>query len=101
MPSEIIHEIIVMSGDPEKPQSFRTCTWGYYFDKENAAECIENNWTDISELGYYQYAVLTAKGEGPLAIGQALQWYEFQWEGRKFRGAIKIAMPAMYDRFFF
>ena len=79
-----IFTMTVVSGDPEAPldqneKRLRCRCWGYYFSRKTAAEAIEGNWTDMSELGYYRYGVLGSLGEGPLPSQKELQWYEFVW----------------------
>jgi hypothetical protein len=108
----VVYTIHVLSGDPEnriKDFSFRSRNWGFYFKQEDAAHVIEHNETDISELDYYHYAVLSAKGEGPLAIAETIQWYEFVWAShldpsillRLFLEARKIDCPEQYKNLVF
>jgi hypothetical protein len=91
---KVVYTITVFSGDPTK---FRIRDWGYYFKQEDAARVIEDNETDISELDYYHFALLAAKGEGPAAIGEPIQWYEFKWNGDTFLRADKVECPEIYD----
>ena len=117
MPKKI-YTISVINGDPHAderpgPSRFRVRCWGYYFNQKDAAHVIEHNETDISELCYYQYGLLAKLGEGPLAIADELQWYEFIWnfdtEPRAFDGmkvpefveARKIERPKMYEGYAF
>lgn len=86
----------------------RSRCWGYYFDRADAEHVIEHNETDISELGYYQYAVLTELGEGPLANQHELQWYEFHWVTndhpsgwRQLTSVTKIEKPLKYAQYMF
>ena len=129
MPDKTIFLVIVVNGDPNvridknRPEieydfanyaddSLRSRCWGYHFNREDAEHVIVNNETDISELGYYQYAVLSEVGEGPLAIPEELQWYEFIWDwevtpradGVKIPTLIevkKIEKPEKYQAYFF
>jgi hypothetical protein len=78
---------------------FRWRDWGYYFDEASARAVIEQNKTDISERDYYHYGLLAKKGEGPLAIPEVIQWYEFIWKGNKFICADKIGCPEQYRHF--
>jgi hypothetical protein len=102
----------VVNGDPEErdlEKRLRSRCWGYYFKRKDAEYMIDNNATDISEMGYYQYAVLASVGEGPLAIGDELQWYEMIWNWNvpprkhdgivipKFIEAKKITKPEMFN----
>jgi hypothetical protein len=79
-----IFTMTVVSGDPnadlrDNEYKLRCRCWGYYFSRKTAAEAIEGNWTDMSELGYYLYGVLSELGEGPLPNQKELQWYRFNW----------------------
>jgi hypothetical protein len=77
-----IFTMTVVSGDPntsEIKNRLRCRCWGYYFNRRDAARAIENNWTDMSELDYYHYAVLSELKEGPMPSQKELQWYEFNW----------------------
>jgi hypothetical protein len=51
--------------------------WGYYHDRAVAEDCIVNNRSDLCEF-YYHYAILSEVGEGPLAVPENQQWYEFR-----------------------
>lgn len=113
-----IFTFTVVSGDPFKLNDkghpeMRTRTWGYYVDRIDAEHAIENNETDMSELGYYRYAVLCEVGEGPLPTTVELQWYEFIWDrdtkprehdGMKVPELVavdKIEKPEKYGHFMF
>jgi hypothetical protein len=114
----LIYTITVVNGNPnanrdDQENRLRSRCWGYYFNRADAQQVIEENQTDISELGYYRYGVLSALPEGPLAIGEELQWYEFIWNynvpPREHDGIVipdfvearKIDKPPMYDHFMF
>jgi hypothetical protein len=74
--------MICVSGNPNErdvEKRMRSRCWGYYMKRRDAARAIECNATDMSELGYYRYAVLSRIGEGPCAFPDELQWYEFIW----------------------
>jgi hypothetical protein len=96
-PVAVVYTITVLSGHPCS-RRFRHRDWGYYFNREDAAKVIEENQTDLSELDYYHYAVLSAKGEGPLAVPETLQWYEFVWDNSRdeLLEVKKIDRPKMY-----
>jgi hypothetical protein len=111
-----IFTITVVNGNPHLPyadERLRVRSWGYYFNQEDAAQVLEHNETDISELGYYQFGLLAALGEGPMALGEELQWYEFIWnydttprkhDGMKvpeFVEAKKIQRPPQYEGYAF
>jgi len=91
----VVYTITAMSGDPHKKGDYRQADWGYFFKREDAERVVERNETDISELGYYRYALLAAKGEGPLAIAEPLQWYEFIWQ---YRGLAPAKYVSHYGR---
>jgi hypothetical protein len=67
----------------------------------------------MSELGYYQYGVLSQMGEGPMPSQKELQWYEFIWDWDvvprdfdgivipAYRGATKISKPEIYNEMLF
>jgi len=74
-----IYTVAVVGDTPKKGEKIRYRVWGYYFKRSEATACVKGNWTDISELGYYRYGVITGLGEGPIAIGKKLAWYEFVW----------------------
>lgn len=101
---KVIYTISVLSkrtGVLQKFGQFRYASWGYYFKQEHAAQVIETNATDISEQDYYHYAVLSSRTEGPLAISETIQWYEFIWDHDldhdKFVKAKKIKRPAGFE----
>jgi hypothetical protein len=93
MDEKKIYLISVLGAD-----GIRYRVWGYYFDREDAQRCILHNDTDISELGYYRYGILTEIGEGPLAIEESQEWYEFVWgPDRELLEVRKIDKPEQYE----
>jgi hypothetical protein len=50
-------------------QFIRQRTPGWYTTLERAKECIEENWGDIYEHAYYNYALIEELGEGLYNIG--------------------------------
>ncbi len=111
---------VVSGGEPIPPGGtfddvtvLRSRTWGYHFEQELAHRAIDNNHTDMSELGYYQYAVLSELEPGPCAIPTEIQWYEFIWnydtQPRKhdgyrvpeFVGTKRIEKPDHYENILF
>lgn len=100
---KVVYTITVFS-DQRIPtalsRKFRWRDWGYYFEEKDARDVIENNLTDISELDYYHFALLAKKGEGPLAIGEPIQWYEFVWDEKrsKLLRVDKIECPEQYKQ---
>jgi hypothetical protein len=91
-----VYTITVMSAKPFT-KGFRIREWGYYFKRADAAQVIEHNLTDISELDYYHFAVLSFTGEGPLAIPESLQWYEFEWANSS-EGVMRFIQAKKIDR---
>ena len=53
---------------------------GYFLDLEEAMECVEGNWGDLYEAGYYKYAVIEDVEPG---IYQSIHSRPlcYQWEG--------------------
>jgi hypothetical protein len=115
-----IFVVTVASGDPQPSianhPTFRSINWGFYFTYKSAKYAIEHNVSDISEQGYYQYAILQKIGEGIMAFPEEMQWYEFIWNRdvppRKHDGSLcspwplfveakKIDKPEMYGGMFF
>ncbi len=47
----------------------RSRCWGYYFDKSAAMKAARENWTDINEAGWFQWAVVEEISEGLLQFG--------------------------------
>lgn len=76
-PKKIYTITCVSGGEGKDP--IRSRRWGFFFDRKPAEQVILENQTDISELNYYHYAVLSVVGEGPMAIPDELQWYVFLW----------------------
>lgn len=73
----------------------RKTNWGYYFSYDDAEKSILENYTDLFEIGYYQYAVITAIPEGLCAISDVLQWFDYN------NGAIKkINKPEEFKNFY-
>ena len=42
----------------------RDRTHGWYLNKEEAIQCVKDNWGDIYECGYYNYALVEKSVEG-------------------------------------
>lgn len=63
----------------------RARTVGYFRSFDDARKCVEENWGDIYEAGYYPYAVIEAMPEGlypaPLLMDRDHQtWYRWRNE---------------------
>jgi len=55
--------------------------WGYFLKEEDARACVLENWTDIYELDYYNYALIEKVGEA--IIGQPykkLGWFRTEYD---------------------
>lgn len=74
----------------------RLRVWGYYHEVENARQCVKENWTDISELGYYRYGIVSKMGVGPLAVPEDEEWYEFCWVDGHLVTVEPVAKPEEY-----
>jgi len=57
----------------------RDRTVGWFQDKEKAIQCIRENWGDIYECGYYNYALVEKISEGLYNIGGAQEGLEESW----------------------
>lgn len=111
--AKLIYTVTVLSGNPAVKDSMRSVCWGYYFDSETAEESIYGNWTDMSEIDYYHYAVISSLEPGVAAIPTEIQWFEFEWDHdrpakkngeprhSKFIGAKKITKPEKYSQWGF
>ena len=57
--------------------------WGYFLKEEDARNCVLENWTDIFEMDYYNYALIEQVGEA--IIGKPYKkigWFgtEYQYD---------------------
>jgi hypothetical protein len=50
--------------------------WGYFHDVDSALRCIKENWTDIYENGYYNFAMLEERYPG-ITVGHKNKHYWF------------------------
>lgn len=53
----------------------RSRCWGYYHDKETAVRSIKENWTDMFEMAYYQYAVVEHLMPGVCLKADEIAWF--------------------------
>ena len=74
----MLRNIEIMSLDLSKQNR----SVGFYFDKEDAIEAIENNELDINESGYYPYAVLERVRRGCYCDSLEIIWYK--WKNGKY-----------------
>lgn len=71
---------------------------GYFFSFEEAEEAVLNNWGDLYEDGYYEYAVIEGLEDGLYSVDLHPQFYK--WEGDKETGGYKkIERPEFTKRF--
>jgi hypothetical protein len=61
---------------------------GYYEDLETARKCIEENWCDLYECGYYKYAVIEDIEPGLYQSTESNPIF-FKWEGDEKTGGYK------------
>lgn len=54
-------------------------TVGYFETLEDARKCVEENWGDIYEHGYYKYAIIEDVGPGLYATCYSTPIF-FKWE---------------------
>lgn len=55
--------------------------WGYYKDLKTAQDCIKENWTDIYENGYYNFALINEMEEGVTISPKKQHWFEVKFQG--------------------
>lgn len=61
-------------------------TWGFYYDLGKALKAVHENWTDMNEAGYYDYAVIEPHDVGLLGVEKAVSntlWFKAEYEERK------------------
>lgn len=65
----------------EKPKGWqshlykRIRCWGWYKNEEDAEACIKENWTDIYEMGYYNFAIIEPFTEGPCGYCRETRYF--------------------------
>jgi len=75
-------------------KNFQCRTVGWYSELKDAEECVEKNYCDIYEDGYYPFAVIEEVKEGIYPIpGESEQWYE--WDKSK-EQYIKCEKPEFF-----
>lgn len=65
-------------------------TWGWYSDFETAEKCVLENWTDLFEHGYYEYAVVEEAYEGVCPPSGTQSWYKAIYLDEKLDNSPKI-----------
>lgn len=80
MKKQYIYKVECVSFDGDYwPTKLRHYSPGFFFTSRKAHKCIKENWCDIFEANYYEYAVVTRHEEGAYMCGKELQWYK--WNG--------------------
>jgi len=64
-------------------EPYRSRCWGFYHDFETAEQGVLENWTDMYELGCYNYAVIEEWPEGIMACSEKETWYSVVYDGNK------------------
>lgn len=64
MDQNIIYFVVVFYLKPNEKSYKRIRTWAWYKDEKDAERCIKENWTDIYEDGYYNYALIEPMSQG-------------------------------------
>lgn len=69
----------------------RQRTWGFYPDFETAKKCVEENWTDLYEMGYYNYALINEMPTGVCVHPKNHWWFEVNYpQGRDGSAKVKL-----------
>ena len=74
----IVHVASIANGELNEER-----TWGYYFDYSNAEKAIINNITDIFEMGYYNYAVISEMRPGVAMVPENYndqKWFKAEYD---------------------
>lgn len=61
-------------------------TWGFYYDLGKALRAVHENWTDLNECGFYNYAVIEPHDVGLLGIDKAISntlWFKAEYKELK------------------
>ena len=53
--------------------------WGFYPDQETAEKCVLENWTDIFENNYYNFAVVIEMPPGICVRPISTTWYKITY----------------------
>ena len=78
-------------------------TVGFFRDKLAAIACVEGNYGDLEEAGYYQYAVVEGLPFGLYPLGEDRTWFEFNMDTERWERsdtaadviAAQYGMPAI------
>ncbi len=75
-------------------------TVGYFLTKEEAIKCVEENWCDLYEAGYYKYAVIEDVEPGLYTSYNSKPIF-FKWSGDIKTGHYKkISKPKELEHIF-
>lgn len=85
---EVPEDVKKLKGLPKdyKYENHDSVTWGFYYDLGKALKAVRENWTDINEAGFYDYAVIEPHNVGLLGIDKAISntlWFKAEYEERK------------------
>ena len=73
---------------------------GYFEDLDTAKKCIEENWGDLYEDGYYKYAVIEDVEPGLYKSSESDPIF-YKWEGDSKTGKyVEIKRPVEFDHLF-
>jgi len=72
---------------PVYPPGIEPRTVGYYPTQEKAIRCVENDWGDLDEAGWYGYAVIERVDSGlyPTIDSEESLWYHYDHEEDKWK----------------
>jgi hypothetical protein len=77
----------------------RTRIWGFYKNLTKAKKCVVENWTDIYENGYYNYALINAFAEGVCVTPLKQHWFKVTYlKGKNIHKVTACANPLLGDR---
>jgi hypothetical protein len=81
-PIYIVHCFFI--NDKETTQDKRVVRdrqWFFFYKFETAEKCVLENWTDIYEIGYYNYAAIYPKREGSFdnLCNNETVWYKAEF----------------------
>jgi len=63
---------------------YRSSLVGFYRSLDKAKQCVEEDWPDFDECGYYNYIVIEGLEEGCYpGMGDNEWWYRHDWDNQK------------------
>lgn len=98
-----IYTITCVSNDARRILGCRLSLWGFFFTIEEAQKAIAENWDDISEMGWYQYAVIAECLPASTVFPTELEWYEFVWDHEfgRMEHVLKTEKPEQFKNLVF